>query len=159
MKLGAWGWLLSVALVYALGGLLVATGVIVSALYTGSAMATTAIGTLIPILRDNNELKTRFGTFLLAAGGAGEFGPILLVTLVLSTQSALHESVILLAFVGLALRGARRGGPGRGLPSTRRRARRPAPTGSVGRRAPATCGSTSASCKRSPWPCRPGPSP
>jgi Kef-type K+ transport system membrane component KefB len=66
-------------------------------------MATTAIGTLIPILRDNGELKTRFGTYLLAAGGVGEFGPILLVTLVLSTDSALHESLILLAFIALAL--------------------------------------------------------
>jgi Kef-type K+ transport system membrane component KefB len=103
IKLGAWGWLLSVALAYGLGGLLAAAGIVVSFLYTGSAMATTAIGTLIPILRDNGELKTRFGTFLLAAGGAGEFGPILLVTLVLSTQNPLHESVILLAFVGLAL--------------------------------------------------------
>jgi Kef-type K+ transport system membrane component KefB len=103
MKLGAWGWLLSVVLAYGLGGILAAAGIIVSILYTGSAMATTAIGTLIPILRDNGELKTRFGTFLLAAGGAGEFGPILLVTLVLSTDSALHESLILLAFIGLAL--------------------------------------------------------
>jgi Kef-type K+ transport system membrane component KefB len=103
MKLGAWGWLLSVGLAYGIGGLLAAAGVVVSFLYTGSAMATTAIGTLIPILRDNGELKTRFGTFLLAAGGAGEFGPILLVTLVLSTENPLHESVILLAFVGLAL--------------------------------------------------------
>ncbi|MGH2939173.1 MAG: cation:proton antiporter, partial [Solirubrobacterales bacterium] len=103
MKLGAWGWLLSVALAYGLGGILAAAGIVVSFLYTGSAMATTAIGTLIPILRDNGELKTRFGTFLLAAGGAGEFGPILLVTLVLSTDSALHESLILLAFIALAL--------------------------------------------------------
>jgi Kef-type K+ transport system membrane component KefB len=103
MRLGAWGWLLSVALAYGLGGLLAAAGVVVSFLYTGSAMATTAIGTLIPILRDSGELKTRFGTYLLAAGGAGEFGPILLVTLVLSTESALHESLILLAFIALAL--------------------------------------------------------
>jgi Kef-type K+ transport system membrane component KefB len=103
MKLGAWGWLLSVALAYGLGGLLAAAGIVVSFLYAGSAMATTAIGTLIPILRDNGELKTRFGTYLLAAGGAGEFGPILLVTLVLSTQNPLHESAILLAFIGLAL--------------------------------------------------------
>ena len=66
-------------------------------------MATTAIGTLIPILRDNGELKTRFGTYLLAAGGAGEFGPILLVTLVLSTANPFHEAAILLAFVALAL--------------------------------------------------------
>jgi Kef-type K+ transport system membrane component KefB len=103
MKLGAWGWLLSVALSYGIGGALAAAGVVVSFLYTGSAMATTAIGTLIPILRDNGELKTRFGTYLLAAGGAGEFGPILLVTLVLSTANPLHESAILLAFIALAL--------------------------------------------------------
>ncbi|MFN8215059.1 MAG: cation:proton antiporter [Solirubrobacterales bacterium] len=103
MKLGAWGWLLSVVLAYGLGGILAATGVILSFLYTGSAMATTAIGTLIPILRDNGELKTRFGTYLLAAGGAGEFGPILLVTLVLSTSNPLHEALILLAFVVVAL--------------------------------------------------------
>jgi Kef-type K+ transport system membrane component KefB len=103
IKLGAWGWLLSVGLAYGLGGLLAMAGVVVSFLYTGSAMATTAIGTLIPILRDNGELKTRFGTYLLAAGGAGEFGPILLVTLVLSTTNPLHEALILLGFVALAL--------------------------------------------------------
>ncbi|HEV7770142.1 MAG TPA: cation:proton antiporter [Solirubrobacterales bacterium] len=103
MKLGAWGWLLSVALAYGIGGALAAAGIVLSFLYTGSAMATTAIGTLIPILRDNGELKTRFGTYLLAAGGAGEFGPILLVTLVLSTTNPLHEAAILLAFVALAL--------------------------------------------------------
>jgi Kef-type K+ transport system membrane component KefB len=103
IKLGLVGWLVSVALAYAIGGLLVATGVVVSALFVGSAMATTAIGTLIPILRDNGELKTPFGTYLLAAGGAAEFGPILLVTLVLSTTNPLHEAAILLGFVALAL--------------------------------------------------------
>jgi Kef-type K+ transport system membrane component KefB len=103
LKLGAWGWLLSIALAYGIGGALAAAGIVLSFLYTGSAMATTAIGTLIPILRDNGELKTRFGTYLLAAGGIGEFGPILLVTLVLSTANPLHESAILIAFVALAL--------------------------------------------------------
>ena len=103
LRLGAFGWLLSVVLAYGLGGILAAAGVVVSFLYTGSAMATTAIGTLIPILRDNGELKTRFGTHLLAAGGAGEFGPILLVTLVLSTTNPFREAAILLAFVALAL--------------------------------------------------------
>ena len=50
-------------------------------------MATTAIGTLIPILSDAGELRTRFGTYLLAAGAVGEFGPILLITLVFSTRA------------------------------------------------------------------------
>ena len=103
LKLGGLGWLLSIALAYGIGGALAATGVVVSFLYTGSAMATTAIGTLIPILRDSGELKTRFGTYLLAAGGFGEFGPILLVTLVLSTKQPLHEAAVLVAFVALAL--------------------------------------------------------
>ncbi len=103
MRLGAFGWMFSVLLAYSLGGLLAAAGIVVSFLYTGSAMATTAIGTLIPILRDNGELKTPFGTHLLAAGGAGEFGPILLVTLVLSTTNPFREAAILLVFVALAL--------------------------------------------------------
>src|SRR5215218_3403775 len=103
LELGAWGWLLSVALAFGIGGVLAGLGIIVSFLYTGAAMATTAIGTLIPILRDNGELKTRFGTYLLGAGGVGEFGPILLVTLVLSTTNPLHEAAILLGFVALAL--------------------------------------------------------
>ncbi|MGN6256339.1 MAG: cation:proton antiporter [Solirubrobacterales bacterium] len=103
LELGAWAWLLSVGLAFGIGGILAGLNVIESFLYTGAAMATTAIGTLIPILRDNGELKTGFGTYLLAAGGAGEFGPILLVTLFFSTQSALHESAILIAFIVLAI--------------------------------------------------------
>jgi Kef-type K+ transport system membrane component KefB len=103
MELGGLGWVLSVGLAFGIGGVLAGAGVIVSFLYTGAAMSTTAIGTLIPILRDNGELKTRFGTYLLAAGGAGEFGPILLVTLFFSTETALHESAILIAFVVLAI--------------------------------------------------------
>jgi Kef-type K+ transport system membrane component KefB len=66
-------------------------------------MATTAIGTLIPVLRDGGELQTRFGTFVLAAGAVGEFGPILLITLVLSTTHPLHEALILIAFIVVAL--------------------------------------------------------
>ena len=81
IQLGAWGWALSLALAYGIGGALAAAGVVKSLLYTGSALATTAIGTLIPILRDSGELRTKFGTYLLAAGAVGEFGPILLITL------------------------------------------------------------------------------
>jgi Kef-type K+ transport system membrane component KefB len=103
LELGAWGWLLSVGLAFGIGGILAGLGIIVSFLYTGAAMATTAIGTLIPILRDNGELKSRFGTYLMAAGGAGEFGPILLVTLFFSTESPLHEGGILIGFVALAI--------------------------------------------------------
>jgi Kef-type K+ transport system membrane component KefB len=103
LRLGVLGWLLSLAIAYALGGILAALGVVVSLVYVGSALATTAIGTLIPVLSDTGELRTNFGRYLLAAGAVGEFGPILLLTLVLSTQKALHSALILIAFVLLAV--------------------------------------------------------
>ena len=118
LRLAALGWLLSLALAYGLGGLLALAGVVLSLVFTGSALATTAIGTLIPILKDAKELRTRFGTYLLAAGAMGEFGPILLITLVFSTKGAVENTVILLAFMAtalatalLAVRGAGRGWP------------------------------------------------
>jgi Kef-type K+ transport system membrane component KefB len=103
LRLGGWGWGFSIALAYAIGGFLAILGVVDSLVYTGSAMATTAIGTLIPILRDKGELQTRFGTYLLGAGAVGEFGPILLVTLFLSTDHPFREAVILIAFILLAV--------------------------------------------------------
>ena len=103
LRLALLGWALSLALAYALGGLLVATGVVLSALFVGTALATTAIGTLIPILSDAGELRSRFGTYLLAAGAVGEFGPIVLTTLLFSTKGAGSNAVLLLAFVALAV--------------------------------------------------------
>jgi Kef-type K+ transport system membrane component KefB len=103
LALGLMGWALSLAIAYTVGGVLAAAGIVLSLLYTGSALATTAIGTLIPILSDTGELRTRFGTYLLAAGAVGEFGPILLLTLILSTQSVLHNTLILVAFIVLAV--------------------------------------------------------
>jgi Kef-type K+ transport system membrane component KefB len=103
MELAGLGWALSLVLAYGIGGALAAAGVVVSYLYTGSAMATTAIGTLIPILSDAGEIRTKFGRYLLGAGAAGEFGPILLVTLILSTTHPLREALILVLFVALAV--------------------------------------------------------
>jgi Kef-type K+ transport system membrane component KefB len=103
LELGVLAWALSLALAYGIGGILAAAGIVLSLIYTGSAMATTAIGTLIPILGDAGEMRTRFGTYLLGFGAVGEFGPILLITLVLSTTHPLNEALILVGFVALAV--------------------------------------------------------
>jgi Kef-type K+ transport system membrane component KefB len=103
LRLALFGWAMSLAIAYGLGGALAAAGIVVSLVYVGSALATTAIGTLLPILSDTGELNTSFGTYLLAAGAVGEFGPVLLLTLVLSAQSPAHSAVILIAFVALAV--------------------------------------------------------
>ena len=106
-----WAGSMSLVIAYTIGGVLAAAGIVLSLLYTGSALATTAIGTLIPVLSDSGELQTRLRHATCSAAGAvGEFGPILLLTLVLSTQSALHNALILIAFVALAVGVARDGG-------------------------------------------------
>ena len=103
LKLGLLGWGISLVIAYALSGLMEATGLVLSTLFVGTAMCTTAIGTLIPVLSDAGELRTRFGTYLLAAGAVGEFLPILLTTLLFSTKGAASNALLLLAFVALAV--------------------------------------------------------
>jgi Kef-type K+ transport system membrane component KefB len=103
VRLAAIGWALSLALAYGIGGVLALTGVVVSLVFTGSALVTTALGTLIPIMGDAGVLRERFGAFTLAAGAVGEFGPILLVTLLLSSSEPATTSLILLLFVVMAV--------------------------------------------------------
>ena len=102
LRLGALGWLLSAGLAFGLCGIAIAVGQIESSLYIGTALATTAMGTLIPILRDEGELGTEFSTYLLAAGGAGVLAPTALLTFSISTDHPLHEALLLVAFVVLA---------------------------------------------------------
>ncbi len=83
--------------------ILAAGGVVLSLLNTGSALVTTAIGTLLPIVSDAGELRTRLGTTCWRPGSVGEIGPALLLTLFLSAQGTLHDAFILLAFVAVAV--------------------------------------------------------
>jgi len=103
LKLALAGWVISLVLAYSLGGLLALAGIVLSLLFVGSAMATTAIGTLIPILDDAGELKTRFGTYLLGAGAVGEFGPILLITFLFSSDTPLTSGAVLMLFIVVAV--------------------------------------------------------
>ena len=93
------GWLGSVVLGLAIASGLHATGFITSGLLIGIVLSTTALGTLVPILRDAGELDSRFGTFVLAAGTLGELGPVLLVSVLLTREhSSLTQSALLVAF-------------------------------------------------------------
>ena len=73
------------------------SGVMIGLLFT-----TTALGTVLPILRDTGDLETPFGTFILSAGAIGEFGPILAIALLLSSESVVHTLVVLVIFVVVA---------------------------------------------------------
>lgn len=104
LKLATKGWFISLALAYSIAGLLEATGVVWSGLLTGSALVTTAIGTLIPILRDENRLGGEFGRNILAIGAVGEFGPVLIVTVLLTAKTGAIDQIFLLcAFLVVAV--------------------------------------------------------
>jgi Kef-type K+ transport system membrane component KefB len=67
-------------------------------------MTTTALGTLIPVLRDAEMLETRLGRFVLGAGAVGEFGPVMIVTVLLSTDAGAGTQIALLVvFTALAV--------------------------------------------------------
>lgn len=66
------------------------------------ALTTTALGTLLPVLRDAGVLRTSLGRHALALGSVGEFGPIVLVALFLSGTDAL-QSILVLGGFGLLI--------------------------------------------------------
>jgi Kef-type K+ transport system membrane component KefB len=103
LKLAGMGWVASLLLAHAAAAVLWLAGLIDAPVYVACAISTTAIGTLLPILRDSGDLRSPFGTQLLAAGAVGEFGPILLMTVFLSTEQPAHQVAILLAFVLVSL--------------------------------------------------------
>lgn len=104
LSLGILGWLLSMALALALAYALAEAGLVTDPLFTAVALATTAIGTLLPILREAGEVQCDFGRFVLGAGAIGEFGPIILFSLITTSGSAMAlRSGLLLTFVFIAL--------------------------------------------------------
>ena len=96
-------WVISLGLGLGIGVLLRSTGFVLSNLLIGLALTTTAIGTLLPMIRDRGLLTTRWGNFAFAGGTVGEFGPIVAVTILLGSESPTHELGLMIAFVVVAV--------------------------------------------------------
>lgn len=91
------GWVISLAA--AMGIALLIAPSVPSAVVLGIALCSTALGTLLPILRDAQELTTPFGIAATAIGAAGEFGPLLAISLFLSGRNLGPSAFILVAFI------------------------------------------------------------
>ncbi len=66
------------------------------------ALTTTALGTLLPILREQQMLVGTFGRFVFAAGAVGELFPILATSLFLGAYRTWWEALIIASIGGLA---------------------------------------------------------
>lgn len=67
------------------------------------ALTTTAIGALMPILKERGLLGTRLGDSILSYGTWGELGPIVAMALLLSTRSTWTTASILVLFIVIAV--------------------------------------------------------
>ncbi|MFI8911810.1 cation:proton antiporter [Streptomyces sp. NPDC053513] len=99
LRRSVWAWVIAL-------GLGLATGVLLGGGYTkgvfiGVALTSTALGTVLPVLRDAGDLHGRFGSVVMAFGAVGEFGPIIAMALLLSGRGAAESTVLLAAFAAL----------------------------------------------------------
>ena len=98
------GWLVALAAGLAVGiclGALLGYGAI-AGVFVGIALTSTALGTIMPMLRDAGELHTPFGTAVIGIGTAGEFGPLIAISLFLSGRNPGTAALVLLAFALVA---------------------------------------------------------
>ena len=86
-RLAIVAWLVTVAVAAATVGVLAALGFVRAFVPVALGLTTTALGTLLPILRDNDMLGGRFGRYLLAAGAVGELFPVFAIALFLGASN------------------------------------------------------------------------
>lgn len=90
-------WVLSFAA--GLGVALLLSGAdLAKSLVIGTALTSTALGAVLPILRDSGRLEGRFGSVVMAFGSVGEFGPIIAMALLFSGRSPGAASAVLAVF-------------------------------------------------------------
>ena len=101
-KLAVSGWFVSLALAFAITFALWRAGFVSDLAGIAIALTSTALGTLLPVIRDRGLLHSPFGTFFQGAGALGEFGPILAIALLLGSRSLILTLVTLAIFAGVA---------------------------------------------------------
>jgi Kef-type K+ transport system membrane component KefB len=102
-RLALTSWLVTAAIAITVTGALAAAGFVRAFVPIAIGLTTTALGTLLPILRDNQMLEGRFGKFIMAAGAVGEFLPIVAIAIFLSAQGAFLGLLSLVVIAGVAL--------------------------------------------------------
>ena len=80
---------------------LAALGVVGTPIVLAIALSTTALGTLVPVLKENRLLTTGLGVAVFAVGAVGELGPILAMPIFLGTDGSLAGIVLELVFIAL----------------------------------------------------------
>ena len=102
-KLAVVGWMVTVVLAIGVVAALAALGVVDAFVPVALGLTTTALGTLLPILRDNNMLRGSFSSYVLAAGAVGEFLPVVAIAIFLGSHGRFIGLISLVAVGVLGL--------------------------------------------------------
>ena len=102
-RLALSSWFVTLVVAVGVTAALAAAGLVNAFVPIAIGLTTTALGTLLPILRDNRMLEGRFGAFIMASGAVGEFLPIVAVAIFLSASGAFLGLVSLVVIGALAL--------------------------------------------------------
>jgi len=102
-KLAIVAWVTSAVFAAGVVGALAAMGLVHAFVPVALGLTTTALGTLLPILRDNNVLRGSFGSYVLAGGAVGEFFPIVAIAIFLGSNGKFLGLVSLVAVAVIAL--------------------------------------------------------
>lgn len=101
IRRGTIGWGISLAIGLSAGVILQQAGVDVEWWLLAVALSTTSLGTLVPILIDAGIFPTRLGAAVLGTGVAGEFWPIIFISVFLTSRYSIVAQVLLLVVFGL----------------------------------------------------------
>jgi len=96
-------WLICLALAFATVGGLAAAGLVHSEIAVAIALTSTALGTLLPILKDRGLVATPIGRAVLNHGAIGEIGPVIAMAVLLGARGAVVSLVVLAAFAAVAV--------------------------------------------------------
>jgi Kef-type K+ transport system membrane component KefB len=95
-------WLLCLGLALAVVFVIGLSGAIQAEVAVAIALCSTALGTLLPILKDGALLNTRVGRAVLNHGAVGELGPIIAMAVLLGTSGPAEAIVAVIMFVLIA---------------------------------------------------------
>ncbi len=102
LRVTALGYTVSFCLALLIGLALRAGGLVKSPLLIGIVLSATALGIVIPVLKDANEVSTEFGQLVVAGASIAEIATIVLLSLFFSGESSgIGSKLVLLGLFGL----------------------------------------------------------
>lgn len=106
----------TIVVAYAIAAALRAAGMVESALLVAICLSATALGIIVPVLKDAGESASPFGQLIIAASSIADFGTVLMLSLLFSSEPTpvavklvlLGGFGVLIASVVVAIKGAER---------------------------------------------------